>query len=451
MSDRKRRNGRADPAKASPRWALRTPRGLFARSLLIVLTPVITLQLAVTAVFFLYHWRSVTDRLAIGAAGDVAGVLALYRTKPDDFDALQSWAKSTLGLSVVLWPQATLPKADRRNFFSEVDRAVRQAADAKLDASHWIDTRRYADYVDIRVQVEAGVLRFAVRRDRVLVTTGHVFLAWVLAATALLATISIAFMRNQVRPIRRLAEAADRFGRGLEADAYKPSGAREVRQAGAAFLDMRDRLKRYVEQRTALLASVSHDLRTPLTRLKLSLSLMPPSEEVTAARADLQDMAHMLDEYLAFARGEAGETVQEADLAALVEAVAAPFARPGANITLKLDAPLPVRVRPLAIKRCLTNIIDNALAYGEQVEIRARQVGPRVEILVDDDGPGLAPEQYEHAFTPFARLDPARSQNRKGVGLGLAIARDAARGHGGEVSLAQSPLGGLQVRVDLPA
>jgi two-component system osmolarity sensor histidine kinase EnvZ len=260
----------------------------------------------------------------------------------------------------------------------------------------------------------------------------------------------MAFIRNQVRAIERLAEAAEAFGRGADFD-FKPHGAREVRQAAYAFLDMRERLQRHIEQRTALLASVSHDLRTPLTRLKLELALAEPSARGEEMKGDLAEMEHMIDEYLAFARGQGGEIVETVAVRGLIEEVSEGAKRAGAQVEVQIDPELWMHVRPNAFKRAISNLVMNAAVHGERIEVAARSAWDGgVEILVDDNGPGIPPDRYEEAFKPFNRLDEARNQNEKGVGLGLAIARDVARGHGGDITLDKSPLGGLRAVVRLP-
>jgi two-component system, OmpR family, osmolarity sensor histidine kinase EnvZ len=299
--------------------------------------------------------------------------------------------------------------------------------------------------------VKQGVLRIIAPRDRAFATQGHIFILWMILATVLLTGVAILFIRNQVRAIERLADAADAFGRGGDVPQFKPHGAREVRKAAHAFIAMKERIQRYVDQRTLLLASVSHDLRTPLTRLKLEVALAEPSPRLKAIKRDLAEMEHMIDEYLAFARGEDGEALEFVGLRGLIQEVSEGATRAGAQVQVDADGTLSANVRPNAFKRALSNLVMNAAVHGEHVEVAARaRPSGGVEILVDDDGPGIPPERYEDAFKPFSRLDESRNQNEKGVGLGLAIARDVARGHGGEVTLARSPLGGLRAVVRLP-
>jgi len=354
-------------------------------------------------------------------------------------------------INVALQPGAVLPTTERTAFLQPrtVDRTLRGALHDRLDQPFWFDTTRYPAHIDIRVQVDEGVLRVIAARDRASATRAHIFILWLAGATVLLTVVAVLFIKNQVRAIERLAAAAEAFGKGADAP-LKPHGAREVRQAARAFLDMRDRINRHLDQRTALLASVSHDLRTPLTRLKLELALARPSKKLDAMKRDLVEMEHTIDEYLAFARGEGGEEVETVGLRALLDEVAEGARRAGAEVTLFAEPGLTADVRPNALKRALSNLVMNAAVHGDQVEVAAHPRGDGVDIIVDDNGPGIPPEQYEDAFKPFSRLDESRNQNRKGVGLGLAIARDVARGHGGDIRLERSPAGGLRAVFRLP-
>lgn len=429
----------------------RLPTSLFGRSLLIIVLPVALMQVAVTFAFFDAHWQTVTSRLAEGLAGDIAWAVESYEETPEDLARIAERAERSLNLSIALQENRELPQSKGYAFFAPVDRSMKVALTDRLDRPFWFDTVRYPAYVDIRVKVDQGVLRILAPRDRAFATQGHIFLLWLAGATLLLTAVAVLFIRNQVRAIERLAEAADAFGRGGEAPAFKPYGAREVRQAATAFLAMKDRLQRHVEQRTALLASVSHDLRTPLTRLKLELALAEPGARVEAMKRDLAEMEYMIDEYLAFARGQGGEDAEPADLKLLIEEVSEGAARAGAKVRIAAETGLLATVRPGAFKRALSNLVMNAAVHGETVAVDAHAAAAGgVEIFVDDDGPGIPPERYEDAFKPFNRLDEARNQNEKGVGLGLAIARDVARGHGGDVRLARSPLGGLRAVITLP-
>jgi two-component system osmolarity sensor histidine kinase EnvZ len=355
-----------------------------------------------------------------------------------------------MSLSIAFRPDRPLPETRRRNALAAVDSALRQALSARIDAPFWFDTTRYPAYVDIRVQVRGGVLRVLAPKERAVATQGLIFLGWMAAATLILTGVSLLFIRNQVRAIERLAQAADDFGRGRDAPAFKPHGAREVRQAAQAFLAMKARIQRHIEQRTALLASVSHDLRTPLTRLRLELALAEPGPATQAMKQDLIEMEHMIDEYLAFARGEGGEQAVDLDIAALVREAAEGARRTGAKVAVTAPAEVPFRGRRSALKRAFANLIGNAVAHGQDVGVEVEVTASGITLRVDDDGPGIPAERREEAFRAFNRLDESRNQNTKGVGLGLAIARDAARSHGGDVRLEDSPLGGLRAVLRLP-
>jgi two-component system osmolarity sensor histidine kinase EnvZ len=261
--------------------------------------------------------------------------------------------------------------------------------------------------------------------------------------------VASVFMRNQVRPIRRLARAMDRFGKGREPGDFRPAGATEVRQAAAAFNVMRERIQRMISQRTEMLAGVSHDLRTPLTRLKLELAMLQ-GKDVEAMRSDVADMERMLNEYLAFARGEGTEAMSETDVGELLAEVVEGARRQGAEVALETDRGMVVPARPNALKRCLTNVVANAIAHGHRVSVHAGRRGDAIEITVDDDGPGIPADKREEVFRPFYRLEGSRSRETGGTGLGLTIARDVMRGHGGDIKLDASPWGGLRAKLRLP-
>ncbi len=437
----------------TPRFLKRwVPTSLFGRSLLIILLPIVLMQAAVAYAFFDAEWRTVTTQLSEALASDVAWNVDLYDADPTPavLAKITRRAERTQTLTITLQPGRKLPPERANTLIPPLDAALRNALNDKLQEDVWVNTTRYPGLVDIRVAVKGGVLRFLAPRDRAFASRGLVFVLWLSLATLTLAGVAILFIRNQVRAIERLAAAADAFGRGSDAR-FKPYGAREVRQAGYAFLAMKDRIQRHIDQRTLMLASVSHDLRTPLTRLKLEAALAEPSPRVDAIKRDLDEMGYMIDEFLAFARGEGAEALSPVRLDLLLRQIADGAARAGAMVEVEVSEGLSVQARPNALKRALANLVMNAAAHGTTVVIAGRVLpSGGVDIVVDDNGPGIAPDRYEEAFRPFSRLDEARNQNEKGVGLGLAIARDIARGHGGEVTLDRSPLGGLRAALRLP-
>jgi two-component system, OmpR family, osmolarity sensor histidine kinase EnvZ len=428
------------------------PKSLFGRSLLIIVLPIALMQIAVTYVFFEAHWQTVTSRLSDGVAGDLSVILDLYErdTSAGNLAQIDADMRRALSISTVWEEDGELPLTTRDAVFRAVDRTIRRALSEKLDQPFWFDTTRYRAYVEIRVKVENGVLRFVVPRERVVATTGHIFILWILVATVVLTGISLIYIRNQAKPIERLAKAADAFGRGEDMPGFRPTGASEVRSAANAFIQMKARIRRHMEQRSTLLASVSHDLRTPLTRMRLQLALLEASPEREELLKDVADMEAIVGEYLAFARGVSVEDMREIDLVELVhEALEAASIKREVAIEMR-DDPLLLRVRPVSLKRCLVNLINNASNHGDGLAIRLEEGQQQIRIHIDDDGPGIPPERREEAFAPFSRLNPHGSRNPDGVGLGLAIARDIARAHGGDIVLCEAPQGGLRATVRLP-
>ena len=439
------------PAGARRAIKRRIPRSLFGRSLLIIVLPIVVMQAAVGWAFFDAQWRTVTRQLSEALAGDVAWDVEAYEADPSPaaFARIAERAERVQSLSVAFQPGRVIPTGRRPSLIPTFDQSLRTAVDDRIAQSFWIDATRYPAYVDIRVQVKGGVLRFLSPRERAFSTKGPVFIFWLTLVTVLLTGVAVAFIRNQVRAIERLAVAADAFGRGVDVE-FKPYGAAEVRLAAQAFIDMKNRIQRHIDQRTILLAAVSHDLRTPLTRLKLEAALAEPGPRVDAIKRDLDDMGHMIDGYLAFARGEDGEAAETVLIAPILEAVAADARVAGAEVTMQVEPGLAARLRPNSVRRALSNLALNAAAHAGAVRISGRLDGAALHLCVDDDGPGIAPDRYEEAFRPFSRLDASRNQNRQGVGLGLAIARDLARSHGGDVILSRSDLGGLRAELRLP-
>jgi two-component system osmolarity sensor histidine kinase EnvZ len=439
--------------ESKPAFRLRDimPKGLYWRTLLIIVAPAALLQLIVTLVFLDDHWQATSKRMSQGVAADVALVIQLYERNPtpENLRDLQRLARRPLRLDIELQPHAPLEIQRCRAIGSVLDRYLTSALESALGRQVWYDSTCPGTQVLIRVPIAEGVLQLKAFRDRVQARSGPLFVTWISCATLFLVIVSIIFIRNQVRPIEQLAAAMERFGRGEDAGAFRPRGAREVRGATTAFFGMRERITRYLEQRSQLLAGVSHDLRTPLTRLKLQLALMPPSPEIDAAKRDLNEMEETLEEYLAFAKGLAEEAPVQVDVAALAQEVAV-AERLGANVEFEASGDTSAPGRARGLRRCLANLIDNAAAHGDRVRVSVSGEPDAVMVAVEDNGPGIPPELYEEAFRPFSRLDETRSRNQKGVGLGLAIARDVARSHGGDIALSPSPLGGLRALLRLP-
>ena len=429
------------------------PKGLFARSLIIIVAPVVILQAVVTYVFFERHWDLVTRRLSSSVAADIALLIKTTETV-SGFDDIMQFSKisgETIGFEIEVARDTVLPQERPRTLFPILEATIsRELRSALGDYEFWFDTESEPSYVFIWVQTGPDVLKIKVRRSRVYATNWHIFLVWMVVTSTALLAVSIGFLRNQVRPIQQLAHAAESFGKGRVVSNFKPSGAAEVRSAAAAFIDMRDRIQRQIEQRTEMLAGVSHDLRTPITRLKLELALFGDKPEFADMKRDLDEMEHMLEEYLAFAKGEDGERDTIVDLNELVNEIVADARRKGHSIEFQAIGENVVPLKRRSIKRCITNLVDNAVSYGDRVSLSVWRTRYSVEVAVDDNGPGIPDEKLEEAFKPFGRLDDSRNLERSGVGLGLAIARDVARSHGGDILLSRGPMGGLRAQVHIP-
>ena len=429
------------------------PKGLYKRSLLIVILPMVLLQTAVTFAFMQHHFELVTRRLSEGVARDVGALADLYRQLPAGADdaPLVRLAADRFRIDATLLPPGPLPPAMPRSFFGALDpltRTLPNELKTEVRQPFWVDTVGRSGLMEIRVDLGDRVLRLVTRRALAYEANAHIFVLWMLGAMIVLLTVAIMFLRNQIRPILRLARAAEDFGKGRDMS-FSPHGAREVRQAGHAFIEMKRRIERATEQRTAMLNGVSHDLRTILTRFKLSLALIDDSADSELLK-DVDEMGRMLEGYLAFARGDASESTVRTDVKALLDDLRADAERHGAAVSLETHGDLAIPVRPIAIKRCVGNLVANAQRHADHVWISAKREPQAVAVVVDDDGVGIPQEHREDVFRPFYRLDEARNQDEGGAGLGLAIARDIARSHGGDIILADSPMGGLRAVVRLP-
>jgi two-component system osmolarity sensor histidine kinase EnvZ len=440
------------------------PRGLLGRSLLIILLPMLILQGVALQIFYGSHLDVISRRLAAAVAGELGFVVELLQRDPSAEN--RAWVFREVAwrfdMGLAFEPGATLgPTPDRAASLpllpleEDLAAAMIERVRRPFDAD-WVSDPRS---VIIRIQLADGVLHAEAPRKRLFFGTLYLFVIWLVGSSTLLFLVAALFMKNQVRAIRRLAGAAEAFGLGRDIGAMKPEGASEVRQAAIAFNRMQERIRRFVGQRTEMLAGISHDLRTPLTRLRLGLAVLPRTEEeeeeVAALTQDVEEMERMVATYLAFARGEVAEQPRPADLVEIVRDVARQARRDGAEVALEAPERLVLPLRPDALRRCLANLLDNARKHAGRVAVAVREIpreaapgqralGGWAQVTVDDDGPGIPAAQRDEAFRPFATLSAG------GTGLGLAIARDIARAHGGDIVLEDSPLGGLRARVRLP-
>ena len=428
------------------------PKGLYARALLIIIAPMVILQSVLAFVFVERQWNEVTQRLSAGVVQDIAALIDVYKGYPQDADRAQikRIAQERLGLVVDFLPLGDLPPPGPKPFFSLLDSALSNQLRKQIGKPFWIDTVGKSALVEIRIQLDDAVMRVFARRSAAYASNAQIFLFWMVGTSGVLLFVAIIFLRNQIKPILRLADAAESFGKGREVPNFRPRGAREVRRAANAFIEMKTRVERSLEQRTAMLAGVSHDLRTVLTRFKLELALIGDLPEVEAMKKDVDEMARMLEAYLAFARGDLGEQSASTDMAAFLEELKLDAERNGHRASVVFHGPPIVTVRPAAFKRCLGNLVSNAARFAKTIAITGHRDHRWLTVTIDDDGPGIPQAMREEVFKPFLRLDDARNQDEGGTGLGLAIARDIARSHGGDIMLGDSPLGGLRATVRVP-
>jgi two-component system osmolarity sensor histidine kinase EnvZ len=426
------------------------PRSLLGRSLLIILVPLVVVQAVALMLFYGSHLDLISRRLSGAVAGEIAQTIRLLDNAPADAD--QAWlmrgAEHDFELRMRVERGARLATHKRVDLLGPMDDSMASALQQKVGRPFTMDWTHDAQSVLIDIQLEQGVLHVQAPRKRLYTSMIYLFVIWVAGSSILLFSIAALFMRNQVRAIRRLSLAAENFGLGRDSGAIRPEGAVEVRRAAAAFNRMQERIRRFLAQRTEMLAGVSHDLRTPLTRLRLALAMLPSNgphaADIEEMTADVEEMERMIVGYLAFARGEQAEQAQPVDLTSVLEDVAAGARRTGGDVALDAPQGLTLSLRPDAIRRAITNLVDNARRHAARVALSAATVGRSVQVTVDDDGPGIPPDRRESVFRPF------ESDAAGGTGLGLTIARDIVRAHGGDILLEDSPLGGLRARIRLP-
>ena len=430
------------------------PQTLFGRALLIIVTPLILMQAISTFIFFDRHWDTMTRRLAHTLAGDIAFIVDSLTPLPKQLDLNQTFLKADdiLHIRLTYSPEEILVKKKPFQQWDRVRKSLQGALKERVRRPFSIDTIKKDRRIEIKVQLPQGLLNVNVHEKRLYSSTPYIFLMWMIGSSLVLFAIAIIFMRNQIRPIRRLAIAARSFGMGRGSSEIKPSGAKEVRQATQAFRQMRERISRQFAQRTEMLAGVSHDLRTPLTRMKLQIEMLERTPETRELQDDIQEMERMIDGYLTFARGEGSESLSKINLASLIEEIVSTERRDGSliNFVNKSKTSKSVTLRPQAIKRAITNLIINSKKYAETVKVEFEYNSEHAIITIDDNGPGIKPEHRDDVFKAFFRLDPSRNTDTGGTGLGLTIAKDIIQSHGGDLLLSEASLGGLRATITLP-
>ena len=437
------------------RWQRYLPQGLFGRALLILIVPVILIQITVALVFIERHLDGVTRQMSAAIARELRSFASVVEAQSDPaaIRRMVTELSSGIGYNIEYEERDFIDPQERRPFYLIADRAIIETLQSHTGYPISVDTQRADKVVHVTIQLSDAVLRVALPKNRLTTRNPHFLLVWMMAVSVFLIVVATVFLRNQIRPIRQLATAAEAFGKGRAAPVFKPSGAEEVRRAAMAFMTMRARIERQITQRTLMLSGVSHDLRTPLTRMRLSLAMMEDDEDAAHLSRDVAEMERMVDGFLAFARGESGETPEPVDLCAMLEGIVEDARFQGRPVVFDPpQAEATLALRPDAVRRCLRNVVENAGKYGgEKTWVKLRAEARRVTVVVEDDGPGVPPEKREEMLRPFVRGDVARNQDKGGgSGLGLSIALDVARAHGGDLTLSDSGHGGLAVTVSFP-
>ena len=423
------------------------PKQLFYRALLIVATPIIILQITISIVFFDSLWIKTNKGMTRALVGEIKTFIAAYEVENYNKDLLTSLFKEHLNFNVKFETSGILPKQDQKRWFSPTDRTLRRELKSK-ELKYWFDTTTYKDLIDLKIAFKEGYFQFYIPKERITSSSARMFALWITLPAFLLITIAIIFLKNQTRPIINLARASERFGRGEDVDEFRPSGALEIRQAGYEFEKMRKRIIRHLNQRSEMLSGISHDLRTPLTRIKLQLAFIKDENISKKLAGDVLEMEKMLNEYLQFASSRSTEKTETFNITELIENIIRRYNKK--NIDSDLSQRIYINGRKNLILRCLSNLIDNAIKYAQNIKIELKKTNNNIIILVDDDGPGIKMEDRDNAFKPFFKVDKSRGDSKSSVGLGLSIASDVIKSHGGNIILDKSPMNGLRVKVFLP-
>jgi two-component system osmolarity sensor histidine kinase EnvZ len=423
------------------------PKRLFYRSLLIIAVPIIGLQLIISIVFFDSLWIKTNKGMTRALVGEIRTFINVYENEEYDKEFLILVFREHLDFNVKFEPLKILPSKDKERRFSPIDRTLRRELKAKF-TNYWFDTTSYKNLIDLRIKYEDGYFQFYVPKERVTSSSARIFALWITMPAFLLIAISIIFLKNQTRPIISLAKASEKFGRGEEIGEYRPSGALEIRQAGYEFDKMRKRITRHLNQRSEMLSGISHDLRTPLTRIKLQLAFIKDKEISNKLSNDVSEMEKMLNEYLQFASSSSEEKTETFDISELLESTVIRYEKK--EITTVIPERVFLDGRKSLIRRCFNNLIDNSIKYSNNILISLKKSANSIIIIIDDDGPGIPKNERENVFKPFYKIDKSRSDSKSSVGLGLSIASDIIRSHGGNISLETSPANGLRTKIFLP-
>ena len=425
------------------------PKRLFYRALLIVAVPILVLQLVITIVFFDSLWIKTNKGMTRALVSEISTFIEVYDNEKIDKNELTNTFSLFLDLNIEFLENKKFEIEYSERWFSPIDRTLRRELKSNFEfEKYWFDTTTYKELIDLRIQYQNGYFKFLIPKDRVTSSSARIFALWITVPAIIMVIISLIFLKNQTRPITNLARAAERFGKGEEIEEFKPSGAMEIRQAGHEFDKMRKRILRHLNQRTEMLSGISHDLRTPLTRMKLQIAFINDKDLGKKLTEDINEMEKMLNEYLQFTSSSYSETDEMFDLSELIDQIIRKYN--SQNISQDLASRIYLNGRKNLINRCLNNIIDNALKYANKVEIKLTKKNTNLFITVDDDGPGINIDEHENVFKPFYKIDKGRADSKSSVGLGLSIASDIIRSHGGNINLEKSKMNGLRVKISLP-
>ena len=424
------------------------PKRLFYRSLIIVATPIILLQIIITIVFFDSLWIKTNKGMTRSLVSEIQTLYDFYQSEQENKQMIIDLYNKNFDFVIAFKENEILPEKKRERWFSPIDRSLRRELKSSFNVGYWFDTTSYKELVDLRIKYKNGYLQIFFPKHKIAPSAVRIFALWITLPGFLLIMIAIIFLKNQTKPIVNLAKAAEKFGKGEFVNEFRPSGAKEIRQAAYEFDRMRKRISIHLNQRSEMLSGISHDLRTPLTRLKLQLALLKQQDLAKKMGEDIEEMERMLNEYLAFSEHQKIEQTEIINLNSLIEEIIKKY--DGKQISLNLEKNIEINIRPNSIKRCLTNLINNGLSYGKKVVVNTKKTINNVAILIDDDGPGIPENEYLNVMKPFYRIDKSRGQNKSGVGLGLSLANDIIRSHGGQITFEKSALNGLRVKIILP-
>ena len=425
------------------------PKQLFYRSLIIVAAPIIIMQITISIVFFDSLWIKTNKGMTKALVHEISTFVEVYNNENYDKKEITNLFSVYQDLNIEFIQDENFNYNFDERWFSPVDRTLRRELKSRFGSEEfWFDTTSYKELIDLRIKYQSGYFKFLVPRDRVTTSSARIFALWITLPAILVIFIAILFLKNQTRPITKLAEASERFGRGEDVEEYRPSGALEIRKAGLEFDRMRKRILRHLNQRSEMLSGISHDLRTPLTRIKLQLAFIKDKEITKKLSNDVDEMEKMLNEYLQFSKSSFTEKSENFNLTELVKEIVKKYENQ--NILIHQDEEVYLKGKKNLIKRCLNNLIDNATNFGNKIKIRQQKISRNILIFVEDDGPGIPESEYDNAFRPFYKIDKSRNQNKSSVGLGLSIASDIIRSHGGNIELGKSELGGLKIKIVLP-